>query len=54
MAEERRGPLVDLARRFSARSGSRIFVLEDAAYRGLTFADVEPPSVWRHDEKGRR
>jgi 2-aminoadipate transaminase len=52
MAAERRGPLVDLARRFSARSGSRIFVLEDAAYRGLTFADVEPPSVWRHDREG--
>jgi 2-aminoadipate transaminase len=52
MAEDRRGPLVELARRFSERSGSRIFVLEDAAYRGLTFAELEPPSVWRHDREG--
>src|SRR6185437_10457199 len=30
----------------------RIFVLEDSAYRGLTFDGDEPPSVWRHDEAG--
>lgn len=52
MVEERRGPLVEVARRWSGRSRRRIFVLEDAAYRGLTFADVEPPSVWRHDREG--
>jgi 2-aminoadipate transaminase len=52
MLEERRGPLVELARRWSARGGNRIFVLEDAAYRGLTFAEAEPPSVWRHDREG--
>jgi 2-aminoadipate transaminase len=49
MLEERRGPLVELARRWSRRGGGRIFLLEDAAYRGLTFAEAEPPSVWRHD-----
>jgi 2-aminoadipate transaminase len=52
MLEERRGPMVEVARRWSERSGNRIYVLEDAAYRGLTFADAEPPSIWRHDREG--
>ena len=52
MVEERRGPLVELAVRWSQRAGNRIYVLEDAAYRGLTFAEAEPPSVWRHDHEG--
>jgi 2-aminoadipate transaminase len=52
MTEDRRRPLVELARRWSERGRHRIFVLEDAAYRGLTFADAEPPSVWRHDREG--
>ncbi len=51
LAEERRGPLVELARRWSSK-GQRIFVLEDAAYRGMTFSGAEPPSVWRHDPEG--
>jgi 2-aminoadipate transaminase len=46
----RRGPLVDLARRWSKKQ--RILVLEDAAYRGLSFGAVEPPSVWSHDPDG--
>ena len=50
LAESRRGPLVELARRWSKRR--RIFILEDAAYRGLTFDQAEPPSVWRHDPRG--
>jgi 2-aminoadipate transaminase len=52
LAAQRRGPLVDLVREFSTRSNHRIFVLEDAAYCGLTFANAEPPSVWRHDSEG--
>jgi 2-aminoadipate transaminase len=52
LAAERRGPLVELVREFTTRTHSRIFVLEDAAYRGLTFAAAEPPSVWRHDREG--
>jgi 2-aminoadipate transaminase len=51
LAVERRGPLVELAKRWSDES-HRIFVLEDAAYRGLTFDGDEPPSVWRHDPDG--
>src|SRR5690606_23365306 len=50
LAADRRGPLVDVARRWSKRQ--RILVLEDAAYRGLTFERPEPPSVWSHDPTG--
>ncbi len=50
LAADRRGPLVELARRWSRKH--RIFVLEDAAYRGLSFGASEPPSVWRHDRDG--
>ena len=50
LAEDRRGPLVDLARRWSKRQ--RIHILEDAAYRGLNYEGDEPSSVWRHDPEG--
>ncbi len=50
LAEDRRGPLVDLARRWSKRQ--RIYILEDAAYRGLNYEGDEPSSVWRHDPEG--
>ena len=50
LAADRRGPLVELARRWSKTQ--RIFVLEDAAYRGLSFGAGEPPSVWSHDREG--
>lgn len=50
LAADRRGPLVETAKRWSKRH--RIFVLEDAAYRGLTFEGPEPPSVWSHDRSG--
>ncbi len=50
LAEDRRGPLVELARRWS--KGHRIYILEDAAYRGLNFEGDEPSSVWRHDPEG--
>ena len=50
LAEDRRGPLVDLARRWSKKH--RIYILEDAAYRGLNYEGNEPSSVWRHDPEG--
>ena len=50
LAEDRRGPLVDLARRWSKRQ--RIYILEDAAYRGLNYEGDEPSSAWRHDPEG--
>ena len=49
LAAERRRPLVELARRWSKTH--RIFVLEDAAYRGLSFGAGEPPSIWSHDRE---
>lgn len=51
LAEDRRGPLVELAGRWSRRR--RIYVLEDAAYRGLSYGDGPgPASVWSHDDAG--
>jgi 2-aminoadipate transaminase len=50
LAAARRGELVETARRWSQTH--RIFVLEDSAYRGLTYDGREPPSVWSHDERG--
>jgi 2-aminoadipate transaminase len=50
LAADRRGKLVELAQAYSKRQ--RIYVLEDAAYRGLTFEGDEPSSLWRHDAEG--
>lgn len=47
---ERRQPLVDTVRRWSKRN--RIYILEDSAYRGLTYSGTEPASVWSLDEPG--
>lgn len=50
LAAERRGAIVSVARKWSELH--RIFVLEDSAYRGLTYDGFEPPSVWSHDSAG--
>ncbi len=50
LAAERRGPLVEIARKWSRKH--QILVLEDAAYRNLSFGAAEPPSVWSHDTRG--
>jgi 2-aminoadipate transaminase len=47
---ERRGALVRVA--ISWSRGTRIHVVEDAAYRGLTFEGGDPRSLWSHDEEG--
>lgn len=48
LADDRRGPLVALAERWSKRR--KIYILEDAAYRGLSYGDApEPRSVWGRD-----
>lgn len=47
---DRRQPLVDVVRRWSKRN--RIYILEDSAYRGLTYTGAEPPSIWSLDEPG--
>jgi len=46
LAEDRRAALVALAKR------SGIFILEDAAYRGLSFQGAEAPSLWGRDDGG--
>jgi 2-aminoadipate transaminase len=46
---DRRQPLLELVKRWSKRR--RIFVLEDAAYRGLSFGTNEPPSLWSLDRE---
>jgi 2-aminoadipate transaminase len=50
LAPERRPALVAAARRWSRDQA--IYVVEDAAYRGLTFEGDEPASVWSHDPSG--
>jgi 2-aminoadipate transaminase len=50
LAEDRRGAIVAIARQWS--TAHRIFVLEDSAYRGLTYDGAEPPSVWSYDPEG--
>jgi len=50
LAADRRGPLVELVKRWSKRN--TIYILEDSAYRGLTYSGTEPPSIWRHDQDG--
>lgn len=51
LAADRRAPLVEAARRWSKLG--RIFVVEDAAYRGLTFdGHDDPPSIFSHDKAG--
>ena len=52
LGADRRGELVKLAREWSEESSHRIFILEDSAYRGLTYEGAEPSSVWRHDVEG--
>ncbi len=50
LAPDRRKALVDVARRYSRRH--RLLILEDSAYRGLTFEGTDAPSVWSHDPDG--
>jgi len=51
LAAERRPRLVEVVRRFSRRH--RILLVEDAAYRELSFEDDPPPSVRASDPDGR-
>lgn len=51
LAEDRRGTIVDIIRRYS--TDHRILIVEDAAYRELTFEGRPPRSMVRHDPEGR-
>ena len=50
LAGSRRGPLLEVARKWSKKH--RIFVLEDAAYRGLGFEGKDPASILSLDGGG--
>ena len=50
LANDRRKGLVDTMKRWSKLR--TIFLLEDAAYRGLNYSENDPPSVWGHDLEG--
>jgi 2-aminoadipate transaminase len=50
LAAGRRRGLVELVKRWSQRQ--RIYLLEDAAYRGLSFGATEPPTLWSYDRQG--
>lgn len=50
LGASRRKPLVELVQRWS--KDHRIFLLEDAAYRGLSFDEAEPPTLWSYDTEG--
>ncbi len=52
LAADRRSRLVETVRTWSQRRGGPIYILEDAAYRGLTFEGGESPSIWSHDAAG--
>ncbi|MGC8642744.1 MAG: PLP-dependent aminotransferase family protein [Isosphaeraceae bacterium] len=52
LAARRRPPLLDLLRRWSIAANRRIFLLEDAAYHGLSYGSQEPPSIWSLDREG--
>jgi 2-aminoadipate transaminase len=49
---ERRGRLVEIARRWSRDSGQQLHILEDAAYRELRYAGEDLPSVRSFDDAG--
>lgn len=50
LSAERRRRLLDIVRHWSARSGRRIVLVEDAAYRELTYQGEAPPSIKSFDE----
>lgn len=50
LAADRREKVVSLARLYSQHH--KIYVLDDAAYRGLGFDQNEPPSLWSYDRSG--
>ncbi|QNN22813.1 PLP-dependent aminotransferase family protein [Planctomycetales bacterium ZRK34] len=51
LAESRRPRVLDIVKRYSR--GHRILLLEDAAYRELTYAGTAPPSIKRWDTENR-
>ncbi len=53
LALDRRKPLLELMKRWSATAGRRIPILEDSAYHGLSYyGRPEAPSIWSMDREG--
>lgn len=50
LSAERRQQLLDIVKHYSAKAGHRIVLLEDAAYRELTYLGQAPPSIKSMDE----
>jgi len=50
LGEERRRQLLDIVRYWSQKSGHRIVLVEDAAYRELTYQGGAPPSIKSMDD----
>ncbi|MEM1353463.1 MAG: PLP-dependent aminotransferase family protein [Planctomycetota bacterium] len=49
LSPERRPQILDLVRRYSELAGQRIVLVEDAAYRELTYEGEPPPSIKSYD-----
>lgn len=49
LSTERRAQLLDVVRSWSERLGQRILIVEDAAYRELTYQGEAPPSIKSYD-----
>lgn len=53
LSAERRPQLLDVVRKYSERAGQRIVLIEDAAYRELTFDGNAPRSIKSYDTDNR-
>lgn len=49
LSAKRRPQLLDIVKRYSQKAGQRILLLEDAAYRELTYKGDTPPSIKSFD-----
>lgn len=49
LGEDRRKQILELVRHYSEKSGQRILIVEDAAYRELTYDGDVPASIKSHD-----
>ena len=52
LSEQRRPQLLEIVKRYSQRSGQRILLIEDAAYRELTYEGAAPRSIKSYDTDG--
>ena len=53
LAASRRPEVLEIIRRYSDRAGQRILIVEDAAYRELTYDGDRPGTVYGLDDAGR-